>query len=224
MKTQPQPQSGWVVLTLLLVWLPISTAWSHDHGTYGLDNVERTATRKGKKIICPKVPLARYRGDILRYHSPVRVYEGFVPHLKKFEEVVRDTAIEFYGRAPHRIRHIGTYNCRLIKGYPNLVSEHGMGNGIDIAGFDFKALPRAERKNSPLPKKVQRAFKIRLLKHWDEGPNPDIHAQFFDTLARRLVARKDIFRVLLGPSYPGHKNHFHFDMSPWRMVDIWENE
>jgi len=212
------------MLLILAAFLGLPSAGAHNHGTYALDHVERKATRAKGKVICPKVPLTRYRGDLLRYHSTLRVYEGFVPHLKKFEEVVRDTSIEFYGRAPHRIRHMGTYNCRIIRGYPNLVSEHGMGNGIDIAGFDFKALPKADRKNSPLPKRFQRAFKVRLLKHWNEGPNPDIHAQFLDTLARRLVNRPDIFRVLLGPSYPGHKNHFHFDMSPYRLVDIWQNE
>jgi hypothetical protein len=35
------------------------------------------------------------------------------------------------------------------------------------------------------------------------------------------VARDDIFRVLLGPAFPGHKTHFHFDVAPWRLVDIW---
>ncbi len=214
--------SVWILLLCGLFWSTAATA--QEYGTYPLDNVARKATKKRGKVICPKVPLTRYRGEIIKYHSPLRVYTGFVDHLKKFEEVVKTTAEEFYGRAPHRIRHVGTYNCRIISGYPDLVSEHGMGNGIDIAGFDFKPLPRSERKDSPLPKKLQRSFRVRLLKHWNEGPEKDIHAQFLDTLARRLVARKDIFRVLLGPSYPGHKDHFHFDMSPWRLVDIWENE
>ena len=64
---------------------------------------------------------------------------------------------------------------------------------------------------------------MRLEDHWDDGEDKDVHARFLDTLARRLVA-KDIFRVLLGPSYPGHENHFHFDMSPWRLVDIWPHD
>jgi hypothetical protein len=43
------------------------------------------------------------------------------------------------------------------------------------------------------------------------------------TLARRLIGRKDVFRVLLGPGYPGHQNHFHFDMAPFTMVQIFED-
>ena len=47
------------------------------------------------------------------------------------------------------------------------------------------------------------------------------HARFLDELARALVADKTIFRVMLGPGYPGHKDHFHFDMAPYRLVKIW---
>jgi hypothetical protein len=28
--------------------------------------------------------------------------------------------------------------------------------------------------------------------------------------------------VLLGPGYPGHYNHFHFDMASFRMVQIFD--
>jgi BirA family biotin operon repressor/biotin-[acetyl-CoA-carboxylase] ligase len=38
-----------------------------------------------------------------------------------------------------------------------------------------------------------------------------------------LIGRDDVFRVLLGPGYPGHDTHFHFDMAPWRMVQIFED-
>ena len=71
---------------------------------YPLDNIARKATIKKGKVTCPKVPMTKYRGEIIRYHSKVWVYKGFVERLKLFEEVVRDTAKEFYGRAPRRIR------------------------------------------------------------------------------------------------------------------------
>ena len=207
----------------VLILAPVICVAQGNDG-YPLDEVARRATVKAGKVTCPKVSMRKYRGDVLRYHAPVWVYRGFVHHLRLFEEVVKETALEFYGRAPHRIRHMGTYNCRIISGWPDLISEHGLGNGIDIAGFDFRALPRSARRSTTLSKALQRPFKVRLKTHWNEGKNKDIHARFLDTLARRLVARKDIFRVLLGPSYPGHKNHFHFDMSPWRLVDIWSPE
>lgn len=193
--------------------------------SYPLDDVSRVISERGR-VQCPKVELVTYKGDLIRYHRPTRVYVGFRDRLRKFEAVVLEVAKEVYGRAPQKIRHLGTYNCRRIGGYPHLVSEHGLGNGIDVAGFDFGRLKRGEKLPEGLPRSLRRPFKVRMLKHWNgkRGANA-IHARFLKTLARRLIARQDIFRVLLGPSYPGHKNHFHFDCSPWRLVDIFkENE
>ena len=187
--------------------------------TYTLDNVERRATKTAKGLKCPDVEFVSYPGDIVKYHRPVKVYSGFKPHLRRFEEIVRDTSIHFYGRAPLKIKHLGTFNCRKIRGYPNLISEHGVGNGIDVAGFDFGPLPKSERADSEVPKHAQRAFKVRLKRHWQAKPK-SLHAKFLDTLARRVL-EADIFRVVLGPAYPGHADHFHLDMAPYRLVSVW---
>jgi len=190
--------------------------------SYPLDNVSRNVKPRGK-VVCPKVEMTRYKGDIVRYHKPVKIFVGFKERLQKFEEVVKQTSIEFYGRAPKKIRHIGTYNCRRIGGYPTYISEHGLGNGIDIAGFDFGRLPRGVELPEGAPKRLKRGFKVRLLKHW-KGRNAVTkhHSRFLRTLAVRLIEREDIFRVLLGPAYPGHKDHFHLDVSPWRIVEIFK--
>lgn len=195
-------------------------ARADDVAAYPLDSVSRTVPPRGK-LQCPDVEIVRYRGDVIRYHKPVRVYVGFAERLRRFEEVVRDVAIEVYGRAPRRIRHIGTYNCRRIRKWPTFLSEHALGNGIDIMGFDFgRARGRAERKRAPR-KRLRRAFRVRVLRHWQAKRGvAKIHAEFLRRLTEKLVAREDIFRVLLGPAYPGHKNHFHFDCSPWRIVEL----
>ncbi len=185
---------------------------------YPLDHIERIIPARGR-FRCPKVAKVRYRGDIIRYHSPVFVNVPFRERLRRFEAVVRQTAIEIYGRAPRRIRHMGTYNCRRIAAWPTFLSEHGLANGIDVAGFDFGRARRSER--AAAPRRLKRAFKVRLAHHWTKTSGVGaVHARFLRTLARRLIARQDIFRVLLGPSYPGHKNHFHFDCAPWRLVDV----
>ncbi len=189
---------------------------------YPLDDHARTIPARGK-VKCPKIPLTRYKGEVVRFHKPVTVYEGFVPRLTRFEQVVHDVALEVYGRAPRRIRHLGPYNCRRIRAYPEWLSEHAFGNGIDISAFEFAALPRAERKASELPRRLKRSFRVTVEDHWGKtkGVAGTHHAKFLETLARRLVDRQDIFRVLLGPGYPGHHNHFHFDCGPYRMVEIW---
>lgn len=187
---------------------------------YGLDDVPRYVPPTGR-VICPKVPMVRYRGAVIRYHKPVRVYVGFRERLEKFERIVREVAIEVYGRAPRRIVHIGTYNCRRIRRYPTYLSEHALGNGIDIAGFDFgPARGRGERAAAP-HRRLRRAFRVRVADHWGRTRGVDaIHAEFLRRLTDRLVGRDDVFRVLLGPAWPGHKNHFHFDCAPWRIVEI----
>ena len=205
---------GAAAALLLLVSPPSAVA-----DEYPLDTVGRVVPPKGK-LRCPEVELVRYRGDTIRYHRPVKVFVGFRDRLRLFEQVVREAAVEVYGRAPRRIKHLGTYNCRRIRAYPFLMSEHALGNGIDIAGFHFGPARRGDEAAKRLPRSLRRSFKVRVLKHWDgRGRAGRLHARFLRELARRLAARPDIFRVMLGPGYPGHKNHFHFDCSPWRLVD-----
>lgn len=189
---------------------------------YALDGLSREVPTTGR-VSCPDVELTRYEGEVLRYHKATRVYVGFAERLRRFEEVARDVAVEVYGRAPRRVVHLGTYHCRRIGGYPNLISEHGLGNGIDVAGFDFPALPRAAALPEGLPRTLRKAFQVRMKDHWtgDRGAGA-VHARFLHTLAQRLIARDDVFRVLLGPAWPGHHDHFHFDMAPYRLVAVFE--
>jgi hypothetical protein len=139
------------------------------------------------------------------------------------EKEIAALATETYGRAPRRLVHLGTFSCRRIRKYPEWISEHGLGNAIDVAGFDFAALDRKANLPEGVPRVFRHAFPVRVLRHWKATSGlTKIHRSFLRRLAERLVARRDIFRVLLGPSFPGHDNHFHFDCAPFRMVDIFD--
>lgn len=187
---------------------------------YGLDDLERQVDPK-LGVKCPKVALTQYRGDTIRYATSVRVYVGFRQRLDRFEHVVRDAAVEVYGRAPQRIEHLGTFNCRKMRTWDNYVSEHGLGNAIDVSGFTFAPLSRKLIKQSTLPRALQHGFTVKIDPHWNAQDSIGIiHQQFLHTVATRLAARDDIFRVMLGPSHAGHKNHLHLDVSPWRIVDL----
>jgi len=189
---------------------------------YPLDDVSRMTPPRGK-VKCPKLDLVKHKGESVQYHKPVKVHPAFQERLKRFEKVVYDTAIEVYGRAPSKIRHMGTYNCRRIRAYPDYLSEHALGNGIDVAGFDFSRLPRGESLPDGLPSSLKRSFRVRVEKHWDSNTRSGkVHARFLRLLSKRLIARDDIFRVLLGPGFPGHHNHFHFDCAPYDMVEGFE--
>lgn len=191
-----------------------------EHEGYALDALPRRVDTSGP-MRCPEVALIPYAGTALIWKKELKVHPDFAKRLAQFEEVARSIATRIYGRAPARIAHLGSYNCRRIRRYPDLLSEHGIGNAIDISAFEFAALTKAERKTSTLPKALQRSFSASILSHWD---SPDdaratgYHRRFLRELAAELERRPDIFRVLLGPAYPGHKDHFHFDCAPYRLV------
>lgn len=190
-----------------------------DLGRYPLDSVQRVVL-PGAQLPCAETLVVR-RGESLRYSKPVRVHPAFATRLAGFEQLVAEVATEFYGRAPRRIQHLGAYNCRRIRLYPDFVSEHALGNAIDIAGFDFGPLPRGATAPAELPKALRRGFSVRLERHWDGGRGPDaVHQHFLRALAQRLIDRTDLFRVVLGPAWPGHKNHFHLDCAPYRMIEV----
>lgn len=207
-------------LLTLTLGLVSCARMAHAQQGFPLDDLPRTVEAEGQ-IHCPKVDLVTYRGDVLKYKTPVRVYSGFRERLRLFEQVARDVAVEVYGRAPSRILHLGTLNCRRIRTWPTYLSEHGLGNAIDIAGFEFPPLPRKLAKASELLPPLKRRFTVRLDPDWTGTTGAQaVHAHFLHLLAERVIARQDIFRVMLGPAYPGHKNHFHFDCAPWRIVEV----
>src|SRR5688572_19512066 len=200
-----------------------STA-SADEEDYPLDDISRSVPRHGP-LRCPKDDLVVYKGTSVRYDVPTRVHPAFQERLEMMEKVVVDLAEEIYGRAPSRLVHAGTFVCRRIGGYPELLSEHGLGNAIDVEGFDFPPLPKDASPPRDLPKALRGAFSVRMSTHWKTKTGPAaVHRRFLHTLGHRLVARKDIFRVLLGPSYPGHTTHYHFDVAPYRLVDIFGDD
>lgn len=216
------------------VWLAATTAPSPssadspaplkpaEEAAYGLDGVSRDLVR-GVPFACPKVDLVDYKGDVVKIWPQARIYTGFRDKLVAFEKVVREVGVEVYGRAPTRIVSLGTYACRHMSAYTRLLSEHGLGNAIDVAGFDFGALPKDAALPAGLDRTFKNGFEVRVDKHFSASFGyAAVHARFLKTLARRLIGRKDIFRVLLGPGYHGHKNHFHFDMAPYRLVQIFD--
>ncbi len=191
---------------------------------YPLDTLSPEAPPEGEDLGCPRVEVQSYRGDVIRYRPEVWVNASFRERLAAFERVVRDVGVEVYGRAPDRILHVGGYGCRRMRDHPTLLSEHALGNAIDVAGFEFGHLPRGARLPEGLPGVFANGFEVHVLGHWEKKSGyAAVHARFLRTLVQRLAGRGDVFRVLLGPGYPGHTNHFHFDMATFRLVQIFED-
>jgi hypothetical protein len=196
------------VLLLLLAAAPSASA----DFLYPLDALPRDAPARGDAP-CPAVELETYAGAIIPLHKPTKIYIGFEEHLRVFEQVVRDTAIEVYGRAPRRLVHDGTYLCRRVRGIATLLSEHALGNAIDIEAFEFGPAPA----DASAPPGLRGAFSVSVGRHWD--PHAGVHSRFLRLVAERVIASGS-FRVVLGPSYPGHEGHFHLDLAPYRLVHV----
>ena len=178
---------------------------------YPLDATSRVAPTRGA-LQCPDVQILPYGGDVLSYHRPVEVNPFFRERLQQFEAVVARVAHAHYGRAPRRIVHWGGHNCRRVRSKRHKLSEHALGNAIDVAGFDFGPM---EGGGGDHP--LDQAFTVRLQRDWDVGSD-GLHARFLRALVVALSERPDIFRTMLGPAYPGHDDHFHFDCAPrWYM-------
>lgn len=204
---------------LLLLALCASAAAERTsaEGAYSLDELSRTIVPTGK-MHCPKVEMTRYKGDTLRFHKPVYIYKDFQAPLQELESIAVEVATEVYGRAPRKIVHIGTYNCRRIRKIPDLLSEHGLGNAIDIEGFDFGPAASGDERARAPSRRLRRSFQVRVAKHWDNDKSAQ-HAVFLRRFTEVLLER-DVFRVYLGPAYPGHQDHFHFDIAPYRLVSL----
>ena len=187
---------------------------------YPLDGVSRWIDDGPLPCAEHRAELVTYRGERLRYDGPLQVHPAFRERLVSFESIVDEVAREHFGRAPRRIVHLGSYACRSIRGRPHMVSEHALGNALDVAGFDFGPLPRKAPNFATTPKPLRRAFQVRLDKHWSAEGATAPYAAFLRALAARIIERPDVFRVVLGPGWPGHHNHFHLDNAPWRMVRL----
>jgi hypothetical protein len=188
---------------------------------YPLDDVSRAVTA-GEKLPCQlgQVELVSHRGELVRYDRPVRVHPAFREHLLAFEALVDEVARVHFGRAPRRILHFGTYACRPMRNHGHWMSEHALGNAIDVAGFDFAPLPRKLTLPDTATPALRRGFQVRVDKHWNATGTAAPQAAFLRDLAQRLIAQPELFRAIVGPDFPGHHNHFHLGHPPYRMVKL----
>jgi hypothetical protein len=96
-------------------------------------------------------------------------------------------------RGVTRVNHVGTYNCRTIKGR-DVLSLHGRGLAIDVQSV-------VDAKGRVLS----------VGEHWrdrDAGLLRDVARQLYDEF---------VFNIVLTPDYDaGHRDHLHLDLSEER--------
>jgi hypothetical protein len=212
-----EPSEAPAPLTRGRLW----SAWNSLRGdAYALDGVERWLPQ-GTKVTCDREGLVSYRGEVVRYAGAVLVNPAFQERLKRFETVVAEVAREVYGREPTRIRHYGAFSCRPTRNRSRLLSEHALGNALDVVGFDFGPATKDKPLPEGLGRDLRHPFQVRVGRHWAATKGSGVvHARFLATLTERLSERTDIFRSMFGPGHGGHDDHLHLDVSPWRYVDL----
>jgi len=96
------------------------------------------------------------------------------------------------------LRHMGTYNCRVIAGTDTL-SRHSFGDAIDIAGFDFA--------DNTL---------YTLTDDWEhDTTSPQTAGGIFLYEAAHRWFDNYYWNIILTPNYnAAHDDHFHIDMTP----------
>jgi hypothetical protein len=186
---------------------------------YPLDSFARFLEQAGQPLPCTRDNLVVYRGSEVRV-LPVSVHAAFVSRLQRFERAVAEIALELYQRRPARIRHLGGYSCRKSRFRSRRISEHALGNAIDVNAFDFGPAPK-DAELDHLPRALRWSFQVRVRPHWQADANETLalHAEFLRRVTERVVD-DGIFRIAIGPSHRGHADHFHFDMSPWTYVHL----
>jgi hypothetical protein len=185
---------------------------------YALDSLNRKITTGWK---CPAVDAREFAGSRVRFVPAAKVIAPFREHLLELEQVASEVGLRVYGRAPARIRIAASYDCRPVTGNGGRLSEHALGNAIDITAFEFPASFSVGPDRSLTNLTLAGPLEVRVDRHWHAEGDPVVerHARFLTELTDELIAR-GVFRTLLGPAHPDHKDHFHFDMAPHPYVKL----
>ncbi len=201
----------------LEVAAPPSARARSGESAYPLDRMKRSAGRTA--AACPKLELRKFGGDSLRFEPAARVVEPFRKRLLELERIVSEVSRRVYDRPPSAILVAASYGCRSIRGKQRRLSEHALGNAIDIKGFRFA--PLRGRSSRRLPAALKQGFDVRVDQHWKARGSSvrRQHARFLEELTGALV-ESGTFRTLLGPAHRDHSDHFHFDMAPQRYVNL----
>ena len=115
--------------------------------------------------------------------------------LAEFENIfLQPTARDILGSSIARINHFGTYNCRSMRQYKFIKSQHAFANAIDISEFV-----------------LEDGRKVNVAKDWKGAGKK---TEFLREISSRSCSS---FRVSISPNGDAnHWNHFHWDTGLYR--------
>ena len=122
--------------------------------------------------------------------------------LARFESIAQEEAARHLGRKIRKVTQAGTYSCRKMQRFTNMVSEHSYANAIDIKAFQ-----------------LDNGKSVSVLSHFGKlDTEPELaESLFLRSLARRLYDEA-VFSVVLTPFFDRlHSDHFHLDLARYRL-------
>ena len=138
------------------------------------------------------VRLARV-GNIKIENAPLLTCRMAAQLLEFESDIIQPTAQRFFGSEVNRMGHLGTYNCRGMRQFSRILSQHAFANAIDVSGFDLKD-----------------GQSISVQKDWKLKSDKSLFLKEISSAAC------DTFRVSVSPDGDAnHWNHFHWDMGPY---------
>jgi hypothetical protein len=133
-------------------------------------------------------------GNVKLNNSPLLTCR-MATQLAKFElDYLQPVAQSILGSKIKRIKHIGTYSCRSMRQYGNVLSQHAFANAIDVSAFV-----------------TEDGRTISVEKDW-KGKQEK--TKFLKQVSRSACKS---FRVSVSPDADAnHFNHFHWDTGLYR--------
>jgi hypothetical protein len=143
-------------------------------------------------------PIRAY-GLSIRWNQPATMSCQTADVLMRFEaEVVEPNAIRILGKPAVSERNLGAYSCRVEAGSRHRLSQHALGQAIDLAGWTLADGSRVD-----------------VEKDWtDDGPR----GRFLHAVAEGACR---YFSVVLTPATNHlHHDHLHLDIGPDRLCSV----
>jgi hypothetical protein len=132
----------------------------------------------------------------ITYAGPLMIDCSLALALPAVEKVIQEEAVKHLGEPITRITTLGSYSCRSVRGWRERISQHALGNAMDMAAFSTKGGAKAS---------VMRDYEVGV-----EAPSTP-RGRFLRAIYGRLWSEGGVTRVL-GPEWDAaHRDHFHLD-------------
>ena len=133
-------------------------------------------------------------GQVQLDNAPLLTCKMAIQLARFSEDELQSAARDVLGTTVERMHHIGTYNCRSMRQFKGVLSQHAFANAIDVSGFE-----------------LANGNVINVATDWKTNNDK---ANF---LKRVSIDACEAFHVAVSPDGDAnHFNHFHWDMGPYR--------